>query len=516
LARSDHFLFVSIQGLRVRVCGMASPHLEITEQPDRATQTSAAAAVGAVPIIVDLDRTLIATDSLHEQLAACLFRSPLALAGALPHLLRGRAALKAALAKRAALSVETLPLREDLVEWLRSEAAKGRDIHLCTASNQSVAEAVASRVGIFASATGSGATNLKGKAKADHLVRTFPDGFCYVGDSRADLAVWRAADRIVLAGATPGVAKAARQLGKPVEAEFDNQPLTLTDALKALRVHHWSKNALIVGPLILGHGWNDLLAVTDTLLGLMCLLLATSATYLLNDIADLEADRRHWSKRHRALASGRMTIAFGFTFAAAALGAAMAGAFLLSLDFALALSTYVVLTLAYSFGLKRVPLLDTLIIGILFTTRLTMGIALVGHEYSEWLLTFSVFFFFSLAVAKRHTEIVRAGDNLSHALGSRGYRIEDGPLTLVLGVSASVASLVIMALFIVEQVRLRNLYSHPSMLWGIPIALSIWVGRVWLLAHRGEMTDDPVSFALRDWASLLLGAAVAIFFLLAL
>ncbi|HTZ35129.1 MAG TPA: UbiA family prenyltransferase [Stellaceae bacterium] len=495
---------------------MASPHLEISERTARAPLADDGAEAARLPLVVDLDRTLIATDSLQEQLAACLFRRPLVLLRALPHLLRGRAALKAALAGEGGFSPEALPLRDDLVEWLRGEAAKGRPIHLCTASNQAVAQAMADRVGVFASATGSGMANLKGKAKAAHLVRSFPEGFCYAGDSRADLAVWREADRIVLAGASPAVARAARRLGKPIEAEFANQPLGLADALKALRVHHWSKNALIFVPLILGHGWSSLHTVASTALGLLCLLLATSATYLINDIADLEADRRHWSKRHRALASGRMSLTFGFAFAVAALAVAMATAFLLAVDFALTLSTYIVLTLAYSFGLKRVPLLDTLIIGILFTSRLAMGIALAGHDYSEWLLTFSVFFFFSLAIAKRHTEIVRAGDNVSHALDSRGYRIEDGPLTLVLGVSASLASLVIMALFIVEQVRQRNLYGHPSLLWGIPLLLSIWIGRVWLLAHRGEMTDDPVSFALRDWASWLLGGAVAAVFLAAL
>jgi 4-hydroxybenzoate polyprenyltransferase/phosphoserine phosphatase len=474
------------------------------------------AAAEMTPLIVDLDGTLITTDSLLEQIAACVFSNPLLLIESFPHLLRGRAALKTALAKGNVLAVETLPLREDLVEWLTSEAAKGREIHLCSAANQRIVDAVATRLGFFATATGSVEFNLKGKAKADYLAHAYPHGFSYVGDSRADLAVWEAADGIVLAGASPNVARAAHNLDKPVEAEFVNTKLTLREAAKAIRVHHWSKNALIFVPLILGHVWNDLAAMVDALLGFLCLLLATSATYLINDIADLEADRRHWSKRDRALASGRISLIEGTGFAATSLIVSLVGAWLLSHNFALTLLAYVALTLSYSFGLKRVPLLDTLIIGILFTTRLLMGIALLGHPYSEWLLTFSMFFFFSLAVAKRHTEIVRAGDSAFNVLRTRGYRVEDGPLTLVLGVAASVASLVIMVLFIVEQVRQRNLYGDPTMLWGIPIVLSIWIGRIWLLAHRGELNDDPVSFALRDWASLALGGATAIIFLTAL
>jgi 4-hydroxybenzoate polyprenyltransferase len=469
-----------------------------------------------IPIVVDLDGTLVLTDTLYEQFVVSAFRDPLFLLGAVTSLVRGRAALKTALAQGHLLSTETLPLREDLVDWLKGEAAKGRAVHLCSAANHAVVEAVASRVGIFASATGSGETNLKGKAKSLWLRSAFPDGFTYVGDSRADITVWEAADGVVLAGASPSVARAANKLGKPIEAEFANAPLTFKDIVRALRVHHWSKNALIFVPLVLGHMWNDLGMVLNTLLGFLCLLLVTSATYLANDLADLEADRRHWTKRHRALASGRLPISLGFGMAGLALVLGVIGAVLLSAPFALALLSYVALTLAYSFGLKRVPLLDTLIIGILFTTRLVMGTALLNHPYSEWLLTFSVFFFFSLAIAKRHTEIIGAGNNVSHALDSRGYRIEDEPLTLVLGVSASIASLVIMVLFIVEQARQRNLYDHASMLWGIPIVVAIWVGRIWLLAHRGQMNDDPVSFALRDRTSLMLGAAAAVIFLLAL
>lgn len=483
---------------------------------DTSAYNAASARSVPIHIVVDLDRTLVATDTLQEQVAVGFFSNPLLLIRCLLQLLRGRAAFKAALAKEFAVRAENLPVRVELLDWLRLEMEGGRQIHLCSAADQAVVNAVAAHFGIFTTATGSNTLNLKGRAKAEHLTRAFPEGFSYAGDSRADLAVWREAKRVILAGASPAVAKAAHDLGKPIEAEFAGPRLTARECFKALRVHHWSKNALIFVPLILAHAWNDLSAVTDTFLGLVCLLLATSATYILNDIADLDADRRHWSKRDRALASGRLPILVGFLFSGLALSASLVGGFLLSLQFALALSAYVALTLGYSFGLKRVPLLDTLIIGILFTTRLVMGIALGGHVYSEWLLTFSVFFFFSLAIAKRHTEIIRAAESAAHSLGSRGYQTEDAPLTLIFGVSSSIASLLVMALFIVEQVRQRDLYGHPAVLWGIPIMLSIWVGRVWLLAHRGQMTDDPVSFALRDRASQFVACCVAVIFLTAL
>ncbi|MHB8885614.1 MAG: UbiA family prenyltransferase [Methylovirgula sp.] len=469
-----------------------------------------------LPIVVDLDGTLILTDCLYEQVAVAAFSKPLCLLQRLPELLRGRAVLKAALARDVEIPFETLPLSENLVEWLRGEIGKGREIHLCSAANQTVVDAAARHLKFFTTAIGSDKINLKGQAKAEYLAERFPEGFIYVGDSRADLAVWKVAHGIVLANASPATIKAARNLGKPVEAEFSNPTLTLQDSLKALRVHHWSKNALIFVPLILGHAWVESSAIVQTVLGLLCLLMVTSATYLINDIADLTADRQHWSKRKRALASGRLPIPVGFLAAALLLIGGFAGAFVLSTGFALTLAGYLALTLAYSCGLKRVPLLDTLIIGSLFTSRLVMGVALLDQTYSEWLLTFSMFFFVSLAIAKRHTEIVRASTSMGHSLKSRGYQVEDAPLTLALGVSSSVASLVIMVLFIVEEVQQRNVYAYPKVLWAIPMVLSVWISRIWLLAHRGQMNDDPVSFALRDKVSLVLGAAIAIIFVIAL
>ncbi|WFU12170.1 UbiA family prenyltransferase (plasmid) [Rhizobium sp. CB3090] len=468
------------------------------------------------PIVVDLDDTLIVTDTLYEQIAIGLFTKPLRVVSAFARLARGRAALKAALAHEIDLTHVELPIRQDLVHWLHEQAERGHEIHLCSAASQPIVETVAKRLGIFASAVGSSQANLKGKSKANYLKGRFPEGFVYVGDSSADLAVWKEASAIVLAGTAPSVAKTARGLGKPIEAEFQNPSLSVKNFLKALRVHHWSKNVLIFLPLILGHAWNDIPLIIHTMLAFICLLMVTSATYLLNDIADLDADRRHWSKRNRALASGRMSIPFGFALSGTLLVVAFLSAIIITPVFAAALGSYLVITGSYSLGLKRIPLLDTLIIGVLFTIRLVMGIVLFSQPSPAWLLTFSVFFFFSLAVAKRHTEIVRAAVTGSHSLASRGYRVEDAPLTLTLGVSSAIASLVVLVLFIIGEMLPAHVYNHPQILAGMPLILSIWLGRIWLLAHRGDMNDDPVSFALRDRTSLILGGFAALLFLAAL
>lgn len=472
-----------------------------------------------LPLVVDLDGTLLVTDTLDEQFAASLFRNPLHALACLTRLLEGRVAFKKALASEIDFSAAEIPLREDLVAWLREQAQRGRDIHLCSAADQSVVDALAARLGFFTTATGTRSENLKGATKATFLAQTFPDGFVYVGDAAADIPVWQQAQGIVLAGANGAVSRAARRLGKPIEAEFSNQTLSVSDVFKALRIHHWSKNALIFVPLLLAHALNQPAIVFATFLGFACLTLVTSATYLINDVSDIQADRKHWSKRKRAVAAGVLPIRWALIGALGAIMVGLAGALSLSPLFALALLFYLGLTLAYSLVLKRIPLLDTLVIGVLFTTRLIMGMTLLGTGYSEWLLAFSAFFFTSLAIAKRHAEIMRAlgiHETQTHALASRGYRLDEAPLTLAFGVAIGVASLLIMVLFLVEELFHRGTYTNQKVLLGVPLVLSIWIGRIWLLASRGEMHDDPVSFALRDRASLALGVAVIFLFVVAL
>ena len=469
-----------------------------------------------LPIVVDLDGTLVLSDTLHETAAMALFRNPLGFGRAMLALKKGRHVLKAALAKEVDVTDEILPLREDLVKWLREQAEEGHELHLCSAADQTIVDKVARRVGIFSSATGSSGANLKGKSKASYLSERFPNGFIYAGDHLADIFVWEASLGIVLAGVSKKVSQRARALGKPVLKEFHNTSLKPKEFLKAIRVHHWTKNILLFVPIILAHEWTNLALIGYAVVAFCCLLAVTSATYLLNDIADLNADRQHWSKRNRALASGRLSIKAGFLLAVCLLMGGFVAAIILSLEFASVLLAYLIITGSYSLGLKRVPLLDTLVIGVLFTTRLVMGASLLDNSRPAWLLTFAVFFFFSLATAKRHTEIVRAASSGGASLKSRGYELEDAALTLALGVGSAMASLVVFLIFVLQELTPGLAYSHPEFLNGIPVMLSIWLGRIWLLSHRGQMNDDPVSFAIRDRTSVGLGIAVALFFLVAL
>ena len=284
--------------------------------------------------------------------------------------------------------------------------------------------------------------------------------------------------------------------------------------LRALRAHQWTKNILLFVPLFVGHVFT-VEALATTILGFALLCLLSSATYIINDLADLEADRAHPTKRLRPFASARLKVAHGLIAAPFMMIGALVGAYLVAPAFATSMLAYLFLTLAYSYRLKRVPLLDVFIIGLLFTLRIVMGAEVLGIAHSAWLLSFALAFFLSLALAKRHAEVTAAADHAEEIAG-RGYRGGDWPITLSFGVGVGLVSVVIMLLYMANDAAPSGFYHQPGWLYAIPALLTIWLMRIWLLSHRTILHDDPVVFALRDAVSLGLALTVAIAFFLAL
>lgn len=476
------------------------------------TEPAPRADMSPTPLAVDLDGTLTRTDTLYEAIAAALFKRPLATLLAVPQLLRGRAPFKRRIAAITPLDVDSLPLNEELVAHLAAERDAGRALHLVTAADDAIAQALAERTGLFDSAQGSdGARNLKGAAKRDHLCERFPGGFAYAGDSAADMPVWRAAKGVVVVAAKPGVAAKAKALGQPVEAEFPRPKNGgLRTWRRAFRLHQWSKNLLMFAPLLLGHGFTDPANVLVVIAGFVIMGVVASGTYIVNDLADLSADRRHRTKHARPLASGAMPARDGLIAAALMIPAGLVAAFALAPLFGVLVGVYLATTLSYSLRLKRVVLLDAFILGALYTMRIAMGVAIVPAMAppSPWLFTFSGFLFFSLALAKRHVEAYAALQAGRSGIPDRGYHPEDAPLTLALGVATATASVLILVLYLTEEAFPSGVYAMPQWLWTAPVVLSLWTSRVWLLAHRGELHDDPVEFAVRDRVSLALGCVL--------
>jgi 4-hydroxybenzoate polyprenyltransferase len=474
----------------------------------------------ALPLVVDLDGTLNRTDSLVEALIGVGLRRPSALPGTIMALLQGRPALKDHVAKLGFYSGEVLPLRPELLSWLEAEKGSGRELHLATAADQTVADTVAKRVGLFTSAIGScNGVNLKGRNKLAALKAKFPDGFAYAGNDRADLEVWPGASSMVLVGVDASTRRKALRFGLPVEREFPKDDVSLKTWLKAGRLHQWSKNILLFVPLLLAHKYADVSAIVTVALGFSALGCVASGTYLINDLSDLDADRVHKTKRNRPLASGAISAASGFAAAVILIVGGLSAAYMVRPAFAAAVGVYVGVTLAYSMHLKKLAMLDVFVLGVLYTLRIFMGMVLIKAAPSPWLLSFAMFFFFSLSMAKRHVEIVRAaetgltggdktGGQTEGFIKGRGYKASDAPLSLSFGVASSLAAILVLFLYVVHEAFPAGAYRHPQWLWIIGFLVFLWTSRIWLLSHRGELDDDPVAFAVKDGPSLLIGLLV--------
>lgn len=464
----------------------------------------------AVPLCVDLDGTLIRSDLLLESFLALIKGNPFYLLLVPFWLLGGKANLKAQIARRISLDPAHLPYQAEFLDWLKQERAKGRSLWLCTASHETLAREVARHLGIFDGVMASdGETNLSGRSKGSRLAEQFGEGgFDYCGNARVDLAVWGKARSAVVVNGVPGLRKAAEKEA-PVTATFDSPRRLLRSTLKALRPHQWAKNILVFIPLLAGHRIQDAAAVWGSLMAFLAFSLCASSVYLLNDMLDLAADRQHPRKCRRPFASGELSLLVGFGLAPLFLLAGGWLAFLLPDRFVGALLVYYVLTLAYSLDLKRRVLVDTLSLAGLYTIRIIAGALAIGVTLSFWLLLFSIFLFLSLALVKRFTELeaLRAAGGLSAA--GRGYHVEDLPVLRNLGTSAGYLSVLVLALYI-NTPAVTLLYRQPEWIWGLCVLMLYWISRIWLKAHRGEMHEDPVVFALRDRGSLFLGVLSAL------
>jgi 4-hydroxybenzoate polyprenyltransferase len=465
----------------------------------------------APPLCVDLDGTLIRSDLLLESLLLLVKRNALYLFLALFWLLRGgKAALKAQIASRITLNAAALPYNKELVAWLKKERASGRELWLCTAANEKLAASVAQHLGLFDGVLASDSrVNLAGKRKADLLVERFGHGaFDYCGNEWRDLAIWRCARGAIVVNGPPAL---ERRVGADLVLlrSFPSQGSRSQAILRALRPHQWAKNVLVLVPLLTAHRVGELAALASALFGLVAFCLCASSVYLLNDMLDLEADRAHARKSKRPFAAGDLPLTTGFVLAPTLLVASILIAAFLPGKFQLALGAYYVLTVGYSFSLKRMLLVDAVALAGLYTLRIVAGAGAVTVALSFWLLLFSVFLFLSLAFVKRYAELdsLRRQQRLT-AVG-RGYRVEDLAVLQSFGTAAGYLSVLVLALYI-NSPEIGPLYHRPKAIWMLCVLMLYWISRVWMTAHRGGMHDDPVVYALRDRVSLGLGLLAAI------
>jgi len=431
---------------------------------------------------------------------------------------------KASVTESISLDVAHLPYNRKLIQFLQQERKRGRDIYLATGADVRLANRVAEHLGIFKGVLGSdGATNLTGTKKLDRL-RTQLDAslgsaaFDYIGNDTPDLPLLAQAAQPMVANPTLGLRIRLRAHHIKPAKEFIEHRSPLRSLLKAVRLHQWSKNLLIFVPLLLSHR----LSVPKLLIAFAafcCFSLTASAAYIVNDLLDIEADRRHHSKRRRPFAAGNLSAIAGVAVIALFLCASAASALALPIvaarlgaplnpphSFVAWLILYAVTTTAYSLVLKRVVLVDVIVLAGLYTVRIFAGGAAGDVEVSKWLGGFSVFFFLSLAFVKRFAELESLRHRGLAPTNGRGYLLDDIEQLRAFGTSAAYASVFFLIVYISNLDT--HLYRNPGRLWLLLPVLLLWVSQLWLLASRGELNEDPVVYAITDKRSLLLGVLV--------
>lgn len=474
------------------------------------------------PLCVDLDGTLVKSDTLIDSTLALARYHPGLLLQIPGWLLQGKAALKRHITSSVSLDVAHLPYNRELLQFLEQQHAQGRPIYLATAADSALANRVAEQLGLFQGVLASdGALNLAGHNKLAAFRQTFGDNFCYIGNALPDLPLLQNCRNPMVANPTRGLRSALLKAGVTPVRTFTEQVSPWKAWPKALRIHQWAKNILLFLPMLLGHAIRPALVVAS-LLAFLSFGLCASATYVVNDLLDIEADRQHPRKRRRPFASGDLSALAGivvivlFLVASLILALALPQAIIrispsLGLTrpyhFLVWLGIYAVTTLAYSLRLKRAVLVDVIVLSGLYTIRILAGSAATGVEASAWLGSFSIFFFLSLAFVKRFAELENLRERGGEVAKGRGYHISDLEQLRSFGSASGYVSVAVLTLYI-SNLDAAQLYTHTKRLWLLIPVLLLWISRLWLKASRGELDEDPVVYAITDSRSLMLGVVV--------
>ncbi len=454
------------------------------------------------PIVIDLDGTLIKTDLLYESFILLLKKNFFYIFLCFFWLLKGVANLKHQIASRVEINIDALPYNNHLISFIESQK---HEIYLATAANEKFAEQIYSKFSFIKSYFASDETvNLMSKTKAKLLIEKFGEqGFEYFGDSGMDVEVWKHASRANLVDCSGALAdKVKRLLGESKVNVFSVRKFNFKSYIKQIRVHQWVKNLLVFFPIIAAHQIDNIDLVTKAMIAFVAFSLCASSVYMLNDLLDLEDDRLHKSKSSRPLAAGLVSIKSILLLIPIFLFAAFAFALSISMAFTAVLLLYYFLTVFYSFFLKRVVILDCILLASLYAIRTIAGGVAASVDLSFWFIAFSIFVFLSLAFLKRYAELVNSPyeDKESSA---RGYIKSDAELIAGLGIASSFISVLILVLYI-NSYQAQNLYHYPYLLSIICLLCLYWFSRAWLLTHRAKMHDDPVLFAIKDPVSIVI------------
>jgi len=463
-------------------------------------------------LCVDLDGTLVKLDTLHQALFLLLRRDPASILKIPGWILKGKARLKNEVMQRVELDATVLPYNGRFLEWLRKEHRSGRKLVLATASNYRTANAVAEHLGLFDDILASNeTTNLRHDRKLNAIREKFPS-FAYAGNDKADFPIWDAADEVILVNPS---APARKSYAAQADRVFLEQRPFGRMLLKSMRCRQWLKNLLIFSPMLLAHRFTETAMLAQAFLAFLAFSLAASSIYVLNDLFDLSADQHHPRKCNRPFASGDLPIATGSLFIPILAGGSLLLCTLLPLSFFLTLTAYYILTTIYSWRVKQIAIADVLMLAVLYSMRILAGSVATGTPASGWFIEFAIFFFLSLALVKRTSELREMDERTDNenAHRERGYRVLDLPLLLGFGSASGYISVFVFTMYLSSE-KVSELYSRPQLLWAFCPLLLYWITRIWYLAWRGEVDDDPLAFAASDLQTYLvaaLGAATLLY-----
>lgn len=465
--------------------------------------------VSGRPLAVDLDGTLLKCDLLQEGLLKLAIRRPFACLNALWTGRRGKAALKQAVATMSPIEAEHLPYNQPFLEWLKQERQHREQIWLVSGSDQQWVKQVAQHVGLFDRMIASdGQTNLTGRHKAAKLSEELGSHqFDYAGNAKVDVAVWQQAAGAFVVNASAGTTAQARAVTTLV-AEFPTTR-SRTAWLRCIRIHQWLKNGLVFIPALASHRILDWAVIVPTLLLFFAFSTCASAVYLFNDIADLDADRRHIRKRFRPFAAGELPVSHGVVVAFMLFVCSMSIAICINWLSLGAILLYIIATFSYTSYFKHRLILDVFVLCGLYLLRIVAGGVANSIGISSWLFAFSGFSVLSISFAKRFAEL----HHLQHKTGlsrqTRKYFAEDLMIVCIFGICSGFAAMLILSLYITSPTT-ATMYRSPMILWIWIPAMMYWFCRIWIITYRGAMNEDPVSFVIRDKVTYLVAVTCVV------
>ncbi len=470
-----------------------------------------------IALFVDLDVTLIASDTLLESIVLLLKLYPLKIFSLIIWLFKGKAFFKDRVSKYKIPQADLLPYREEVLDFIKEEKEKGRKVYLLTAANQKIADKVAHHLGCFAGAFGStDKINLSGEQKLKKVHQIVGHAkFDYIGNSKADTPIWEKANKTIVVNPTTNIKNKLKKFNNIQIINTNRNIKKIKTLIKELRIHQWVKNSLLFLPITMAHQFTDVNLLVAVLWAFISFSFCASAVYVLNDLLDLETDRKHPTKKNRPLASGLISVKTSVLLIfLILLTSGFIAIKILSTAFLIILIVYVILTTAYSVILKQLMLIDVIVLGGLYTLRITAGSIASGVDISSWLLVFSMFFFLSLAFMKRYADLILMKQKNYNEIAGRGYHIDDLDLVQKSGITSGFVAMLVLALYINSD-RVMELYKSPILIWFTLPVLLYWVMRMWMVTNRGEMTEDPIIYAIRDKTTYVVMIIIGIIMVLA-